>query len=266
MKPEPGREYAFNFTSRTLEPVAAGVALPLGSLVRFSTGYGGSHVRELVVVDDIPTRNGQRAIERGAAAYWTFVSRSEIERNPYAYALLEGRAPLPEVCQLVATCEEVKLAAELARSRAKDRADRARAIGRNLVAQRPSWAVAAIVAELEVDKSDAMTDYFATSTERTVFLAWSSTKRDNFAEMRKAAALFTPTKHLTTPPVKESGRHPEDEHREKWSMGAGYYLKAGSRYSSGWKVRKTYPEALEMPLGLAELEAHEAFEAASPKS
>ena len=29
------------------------------------------------------------------------------------------------------------------------------------------------------------------------------------------------------------------EHREKYSMGAGYYLKAGGRYSSGWRVSKT---------------------------
>lgn len=28
------------------------------------------------------------------------------------------------------------------------------------------------------------------------------------------------------------------EHREKYSMGHGYYLKAGDRYSSGWVVRK----------------------------
>ena len=29
------------------------------------------------------------------------------------------------------------------------------------------------------------------------------------------------------------------EHREKYSMGAGYYLKASGRYSTGWIVRKT---------------------------
>ena len=29
------------------------------------------------------------------------------------------------------------------------------------------------------------------------------------------------------------------EHREKYSMGAGYYLKGSGRYSSGWRVRKT---------------------------
>lgn len=31
------------------------------------------------------------------------------------------------------------------------------------------------------------------------------------------------------------------EHREKYSMGHGYYLKAASRYSSGWTVRKVDP-------------------------
>jgi len=30
------------------------------------------------------------------------------------------------------------------------------------------------------------------------------------------------------------------EHREKYSMGHGYYLKAGSRYGSGWRVVKTW--------------------------
>lgn len=30
------------------------------------------------------------------------------------------------------------------------------------------------------------------------------------------------------------------EHREKYSMGAGYYLKAGRAYGSGWTVRKTW--------------------------
>ncbi len=65
-----------------------------------------------------------------------------------------------------------------------------------LLASRPGWAKAAIIAELEIDKSDSMTDYFATSTEKRVFLAWSSHTRDLFSEMRKAAATFGPTAHL----------------------------------------------------------------------
>lgn len=32
------------------------------------------------------------------------------------------------------------------------------------------------------------------------------------------------------------------EHKEKYSMGHGYYLKASSRYSSGWEVSKSYLE------------------------
>ncbi len=50
----------------------------------------------------------------------------------------------------------------------------------------PSWAKGYIVAELKVDKSDSMTDYFHESTSKTLLLAWSSTDRLNFAEMRKA--------------------------------------------------------------------------------
>jgi len=30
----------------------------------------------------------------------------------------------------------------------------------------------------------------------------------------------------------------EIEHREKWSMGDGYYLKDGGRYSNGWRIEK----------------------------
>ena len=163
------------------------------------------------------------------------------------------------------------------------------------------------MATYEADKSDSMTDYFATSTEKRVFLAWSTHTKDLFSEMRKAAALLPETAHLgpgkdlyrvyiaTTadiitgasraywkgtaspwhselvdnrgevfPTLAEaeafiaSKGAPYDisfdgvvatfewkiskasiEHREKYSMGAGYYLKGSGRYSSGWTVEKT---------------------------
>jgi protein-L-isoaspartate O-methyltransferase len=97
----------------------------------------------------------------------------------------------------------------------------------------PPGTIAAIVAEQVQDESDSMSDYFHAKTLRTVILAWSTNKRDLFPEMRKAAQHFPETAHLTDAP--ESA-----EHREKWSMGAGYYLKAGYRYSSGWQVRKIH--------------------------
>lgn len=95
----------------------------------------------------------------------------------------------------------------------------------------PADAKAVILAELEHDDSDCQTDYFNTKTSRCVILGFSRHTRDLFAEMRKAAARFEETAHLTDAPETA-------EHREKWSMGAGYYLKASRRYSDGWKVLK----------------------------
>src|SRR3546814_13409717 len=55
--------------------------------------------------------------------------------------------------------------------------------------------------------------------------------------MRKAAALHPETAHLTDADEKA-------EHREKYSMGAGYYLKNGWRDSSGWCVKKYHGQGL----------------------
>lgn len=176
------------------------------------------------------------------------------------------------------------------------------------LASKPAWAKAAIVAELEHDESDSMSDYFATRTFRRVFLAWSAHARDLFSETRKAAATFAETAHLgpgkdiyraqvvaaedivsngsaywkgtaspwhrelydagydgatfstraeveafiavkgAPEPISFEGHvktfewritRESVEHREKYSMGHGYYLKASGRYSSGWIVRKT---------------------------
>lgn len=95
----------------------------------------------------------------------------------------------------------------------------------------PAWAKAAIIAESQVDDCDSMTDYFNVKTERTVILGFSKHTRDLFPEMRKFAANMEETAHLATPTK-------GDEHREKYSMGAGYYLKAGSGYATGWAIRK----------------------------
>jgi hypothetical protein len=122
-------------------------------------------------------------------------------------------------------------------TRAKMAADRAAAnvatekARADLARYKPEWAQYAITAELHEDDCDSMTDYFNAKTVRTVVIGWSKHKRDLFAEMRKAAATFPETAHLATAP--ESA-----EHREKYSMGAGYYLKEGSRYCSGWAVQK----------------------------
>lgn len=93
----------------------------------------------------------------------------------------------------------------------------------------PEDAQAVIVARLKQDDSETMTDYYAHSVKRTVILGFSKHKRDIFSEMRKHASNFKETAYLA--------EYNEDyEHREKWSMGDGYYL--GESKYHGWIIEK----------------------------
>jgi hypothetical protein len=93
----------------------------------------------------------------------------------------------------------------------------------------PEDAKAIIIAEERRDESDRMTDYYAYGTDRTVILGFSKHTRDLFSEMRKYAANFEGTVYLAQ-------ENKEYEHREKYSMGAGYYL--GESKYSGWIIKK----------------------------
>ena len=98
---------------------------------------------------------------------------------------------------------------------------------------RPSWAKAVIIAELDIDDCHLQSDYFNVKKSRRILLAWSKHTRDLFGELRKVAACSK------IPEIQALAAAPEEaEHREKWSMGAGYYLKITDRYSTGWQVRK----------------------------
>lgn len=110
--------------------------------------------------------------------------------------------------------------------------EKAKAMQAEIARIRPNWAKAALVAVLEQDDCDSMTDYFNATTKKTVLVGWSKHTRDLFPEMRKAARVYPETAHLAEADA-------EAEHREKYSMGAGYYLKQGSRYCTGWKVEKS---------------------------
>lgn len=97
---------------------------------------------------------------------------------------------------------------------------------------KPATAQAVIIANHNRDESDLMSDYFGYSTERTVILAFSDHTRDLFSEMRKAC-LNTDIKE-----IRELAESPKEyEHREKYSMGSGYYL--GKSKYDGWTVKKT---------------------------
>lgn len=110
------------------------------------------------------------------------------------------------------------------------RAEEIKAIGSKRFAEiLPDNAQAVIVARLKQDESDSQSDYFASSTQRTVILGFSTHKRDIFSEMRKHASNFEETIYLAE-------YNADYEHREKYSMGAGYYL--GESKYRGWIIEK----------------------------
>ena len=164
--------------------------------------------------------------------------------------ITDEKMPLDEV-ELLYQKAEQKATEKAVRN--KEAAEKTQALIENgkaiLAAKKPAWAKAAIVACQEFDDCDLQTDYFHTKEGPLYILAWSKHTRDIFSEMRKAAANMPETVHLAKPSdVNSSGDKktddnkewwtPADEHREKYSMGAGYYLKAAQRYSTGWKVEK----------------------------
>lgn len=120
---------------------------------------------------------------------------------------------------------------DAAKAKALENMKHAEATRSQLESIMPKETKALIVARLEVDESDSMSDYHGSSTQRSVIIGFSKHTRDLFPEMRKAAKHFSDTAHMATLPK-------EAEHREKYSMGGGYYLKDGYRHSSGWTINK----------------------------
>ncbi len=100
-----------------------------------------------------------------------------------------------------------------------------------VIAKRPAGAEALIVAIFDQDDSDSMTDYHNHKMTRVVAIGWRRGKREDFRQLRAAAALFPDTAHLGP----QAGA--EVEHRENWSMGSGNYVKAGHDDSTGWRVK-----------------------------
>lgn len=150
------------------------------------------------------------------------------------------KLPLEEVAILVEAAKDWQEITEYkqnqAAQQAKEYKEKAILEGSKIVSGIPEWATAVIVAELKEDESDHQTDYFASSTAKTIYLAFSKSKRENFEEMRKAAAKFEETAKYSVKPQTEEGQEADDEHRENYSGGSGYYLGESKYY--GWIVRK----------------------------
>lgn len=154
--------------------------------------------------------------------------------------------PLEKVNDLVNQARHATEEREQAERKAKEATaiERARKIedGKKIIEAIPAGVQAVIVAELHENTSDPMSDHYSHTTQQTIYLAWSTHTRDIFSEMRKAAGKFEQTKIFETVPSKpeDAGEfwEPQDEHREKYSMGGGYYLKNGHSNANGWAVSK----------------------------
>jgi hypothetical protein len=138
--------------------------------------------------------------------------------------------PEAEVAELYAKAKAKEDAEREAERKENECREEVRVIGREWLRNNfPADAKAIIVGRLKQDESDSQTDYFASSTARTVILGFSKHTRDIFSEMRKHASNFKETAHLAE-------YNEAYEHREKYSMGAGYYL--GESKYSGWIIEK----------------------------
>lgn len=132
-----------------------------------------------------------------------------------------------EIVELAKTQNVRELAKEQVE---KERIETNKTIGREWLKNNISTHTeAVIVARLKQDESDSQSDYFHSKTIRTVILAFSTHKRDLFSEMRKCASNFEETAYLAE-------YNENYEHREKYSMGAGYYL--GESKYRGWIIEK----------------------------
>lgn len=176
----------------------------------------------------------RRFLELGERFSWTITRENAADIVAAALEqVAEGRKVLPVVDNRRQPEEEAQRLAESRKRREEQdaREEVGRAAMRAVMAKRPPGASALIVAELEVDKCDAMSDYFATETSRVVAIGWRTGRKEDFRQLRRAAAGFAETRDLG-PDAPDS-----IEHRDNYSMGAGNYLKAAGRYSTGWAVR-----------------------------
>ncbi|WP_232521982.1 hypothetical protein [Porphyromonas gingivalis] len=122
-----------------------------------------------------------------------------------------------EVAMLLQEARQKKQAENEEAQQKRIRTEKIEQVGRERLIQIfPEDAQAVIVARQMQDESDPYTDYHASCIIRTVILGFSKHKRDLFSEMRKYASHFEGTAYL-------SEKNEKYEHREKYSMGAGYY-------------------------------------------
>lgn len=154
------------------------------------------------------------------------------------YFIEDSHIELEELNNLVGQAKSLKAEKDQERELLKLQQQEDRAVklekGQWLLSNLPEELPYMIVALFKEDKSDIQTDYFAHTVSKTIYLAFSNNDRDSFKEMRTAALNSELTKHMAEAP--ESW-----EHREKYSMGRGYYLSKDRH--EGIEIRKYSPKS-----------------------
>jgi hypothetical protein len=185
-----------------------------GMKIWFNAGYGSSDQLQLYVTEVTEGFSGGVGAKFVNADKLTFGStdrlRPESEKFGIGYYYYEPEEYISEDklndliidVQEAQTARENKIQAEIDLANAKRKAELE--VGTKGV-KVPSWAKAVIVAQYWENHSDSMTDYFHASpdTDKTVYLAFSKTTRNNMPELRKAALKF--------------------EETEKWGTGKGKF-------------------------------------------
>ena len=214
------------FSASTFPPAPAGMP-PIGTVCEANWGQGIAFPPPATIC----YYRAARAILIDATGKESISERIHTQghSSPIGWHVLNKTATQDEVASLIALSESRKIADAAAKAQALSEEAKACERGQLVADTFPGTTQALIVATRQEDHSDSQTDYYASRTVETIVLAVSSHKRDIFSEMRKAAGRIPETAHLVTGGT---------EHREKYSMGGGFYLKDGSRHSSGWRIAK----------------------------
>ena len=164
---------------------------------------------------------------------------AEAAARPWEYPVVDKRRSPAEVEELA----RKRAANEAKMAEARAERERGAKLGAEVLAKLGGEVL--IVAEARIDDSDSMTDYFASHTDRTVIIGTRRGRREDFEQLRAAAATFEPTEHLGP------DADPKVEHRDNYSMGQGNYLQEGWSNSGGWRVRSMPAHLLSGPVTLS---------------
>lgn len=188
----------------TMQRLDTGETLPLGTVVRWITPTRDN--QDAVIVSMDTTYHGQRAIDPDTLTVSHFYASRAQEPGPYGNPPRRGIGTFCLTGEVWSESDTEDLSRRFERKQAEDQQERERVAEERAEIEtrgkaeferrRPRWAKAVIVAVEEFNDCDYQTDYFNTKSGRVVFLAWSKHTRNNFKEMRKAAARFKETKHL----------------------------------------------------------------------